>query len=101
MNILSLAPLTREELTEGYYIFKGSRLDAVIDEKGNRSYQVLPDQTDIIKILKIDHKYFLFVSLMHVVGAFTYHFDECKGKTDHWKIFYDGVFYAIEGLEGS
>lgn len=100
MNILSLNPLTREELKEGYYIFKGSRLGKVIDEKGNSSYQVLPDQTDIIKILKIDHKYFLFISLQHVVGAFTYHWDVCQGKTDHWKVFHDGVFYAIEGMEG-
>ena len=99
MDFMTLKPLTRTELTEGYYIFKGDRLGKVVDEKGNSGYQVLPNQTDIIKILKIDHKYFLFISLQHVVGAFTYHWDECQGKTDHWKVFYDGVFYAIEGLE--
>ena len=91
---MTLQAYTRDELTTGYYVFKGSRLQRIVT-KERSYYEVLPDQTDIIKILKINHKYFLFISLTMNGGAFIYHWDECQGTLDHWKIFYDGVFYAI------
>ena len=91
---MTLKAYTREELTPGCYIFKGSRLERIVT-KDKSWYEVLPDQTDVIKILKINDKYFLFISLITNGGAFIYHWDECQGKTDYRKIFHDGVFYAI------
>lgn len=91
---MTLTSVQRSDLKEGCYIFKGERLQRIVTKEYSR-YEVLPDQTDIIKICKINDKYFLFISLLMNAGCFIYHWDECKGDLDHRKIFYNGEFFEI------